>query len=76
MKFNHQKRVRFALAAVFLSLAAVSSPLVPDLPKGGEAELLEVYRDAAMHGSPKAMCVRMKDATFDIDPRGERKKLD
>ena len=55
MKFNHQNRVRFALAAVFLSLTAVASPLVPDLPKGGEAELLEVYRDAAMHGSLKAM---------------------
>ena len=55
MKFNHQNRIRFAIAAVFLSLAAVSSALVTDLPKGGEAELLEVYRDAAMNGSPKAM---------------------
>ena len=41
--------------AVILSLAAKSFPLVPDLPKGGEAELLEVYRHAAEHGSPKAI---------------------
>ena len=44
-----------AVVAVFLSLVALSSPLVPDLPKGGEAEMLEVYRHAAMHGSPKAI---------------------
>ena len=44
-----------AAVTVILSLAARSFPLVPDLPKGGEAELLEVYRHAAEHGSPKAI---------------------
>ena len=41
--------------AVLLSLVAMSSPLVPDLPKGSESEILAVYRHAAKHGSPKAI---------------------
>ncbi len=41
--------------AVSASFAGMSSQLVPDLPKGNEAELLAVYRHAAEHGSPKAM---------------------
>ena len=40
---------------VIVCFAGMSSPLVPDLPKGGEAEMLEVYRHAAEHGSPKAI---------------------
>ena len=41
--------------AVFISLFVMATPFVPDLPKGGESDLLGVYRDAAEHGSPKAM---------------------
>ena len=54
MKSEEIKRV-VAVFAAFLSLVAKSSPLVPDLPKGSEAEILEVYRQAAEHGSPKAI---------------------
>ena len=44
-----------AAVVVFLSFAGMSHPLVPDLPKGNEAEMLEVFRHAAEHGSPKAI---------------------
>ena len=44
-----------AIVVVFLSFAGKSHPLVPDLPKGNEAEMLEVFRHAAEHGSPKAI---------------------
>ena len=44
-----------AASSVFLCFAGMASPLVPDLPKGGEAEILAVYRHAAEHGSPKAI---------------------
>ena len=43
------------IVVVFLSFAGKSHPLVPDLPKGNEAEMLEVFRHAAEHGSPKAI---------------------
>ena len=44
-----------AAVAVLLSLAGMSSPLAPVLPKGNEKELLSVYRYAAEKGSPKAI---------------------
>ena len=44
-----------AIVVGFLSFAGKSHPLVPDLPKGNEAEMLEVFRHAAEHGSPKAI---------------------
>ena len=44
-----------AAVAVLLSLAGMSSPLPPDLPKSNETETLSVYRYAAEKGSPKAI---------------------
>ena len=42
----------FALLAALSSLA---TPLVPPLPKENAEQMLSFYRDAAAHGSPKAM---------------------
>ena len=49
--------VKKSLVAVTLvmSFFGMASPLVPDLPKGEEAELLAIFRHSAEHGSPKAM---------------------
>ena len=43
------------IIAVLLSFAGMASPIVPDLPKEGVAEMLAVYRHAAEHGESKAM---------------------
>lgn len=37
------------------SLASTAAPLVPPLPKENAEQMLSFYRDAAAHGSPKAM---------------------
>ena len=48
-------KTMLVVSVFILSFVGIASPLVPDLPKGGEAEMLAVYRHAAEHGSPKAM---------------------
>ena len=45
----------FAVVVSLFSLAGMGTPVVPDLPKGREEELLAVYRHAAEHRSPEAM---------------------
>ena len=44
-----------SVVAVFVSFSVMATPFVPELPKGEESDFLAVYRDAAEHGSPKAM---------------------
>ena len=48
-------KTMLVVSVFILSFVGIASPLVPDLPKGGEAEMLSVYRHAAEHGSPKAI---------------------
>ena len=57
----------------------MASPLVPDLPNGGEGELLSVYRHAVGSSgewASETVCMRMKDATFDIDVESGENNLE